>query len=193
MCADLDLSVNLVRENCSLFNREWAYLHRSLSGKYRVSRITVTTTEFDELKSIRTGTYPDGVYIYLGKRIRVDLIEADPDLSDFYVVNGNFDGTHYELLSYHTGNKIEGDGSRYLIPASELPPSETPGIGVLDVQGRTFGNIPPLQRGYIHRPVLEAELHTHLTNDRHSIVTLVGRGGIGKTSLALSVLNHIAK
>jgi hypothetical protein len=39
---------------------------------------------------------------------------------------------------------------------------------------------------------LESEVLSVLVNDRHPIVTLVGRGGIGKTSLVLSVLHEVA-
>ncbi len=41
---------------------------------------------------------------------------------------------------------------------------------------------------YIDRPKLEAELYGLLVDDKRPIVTLVGRGGIGKTSLALKVI-----
>ena len=54
-------------------------------------------------------------------------------------------------------------------------------------------NLPTLAPGYVRRPRLEAEVCASLTNDRHPIVTLVGRGGIGKTSLVLAALREIAK
>jgi hypothetical protein len=46
--------------------------------------------------------------------------------------------------------------------------------------------------GYVNRPELQAALLNRLSDDRHSIVTLHGSGGIGKTSLALAVLHHVA-
>ena len=60
------------------------------------------------------------------------------------------------------------------------------------VVGRCFANLPPLARDYIHRTELEAELESILSNDRNPLITLVGRGGIGKTSLALKVLHQLA-
>lgn len=45
---------------------------------------------------------------------------------------------------------------------------------------------------YVPRPQLEKELYQALNDDRHPVITLVGRGGIGKTSLAISVVNRIA-
>lgn len=40
--------------------------------------------------------------------------------------------------------------------------------------------------------MLENKVKDILTNDRHPVVTLVGRGGIGKTSVALALLHKIA-
>ena len=53
--------------------------------------------------------------------------------------------------------------------------------------------MPPAPAGYISRPSTEKEILEHLINDRHPIITLVGRGGIGKTSLALKILHDLAK
>ena len=100
----------------------------------------------------------------------------------------------FELLSYTTGNKSYSGLGSVLTPASELPPSETQGVGILDVQGHCFGNLPPSPQGYIHRESLEKEVSdVLLATERYPIITLVGRGGIGKTSLALHVLHGIAE
>ena len=61
------------------------------------------------------------------------------------------------------------------------------------MQGRIFTNLPAATPGYVRRPQLESDVREALMNDRHPLVTLVGRGGIGKTSLALTVLFEIAK
>jgi hypothetical protein len=50
-----------------------------------------------------------------------------------------------------------------------------------------------MPRGYIHRVQLESELYERIMDDRHPVITLVGRGGIGKTSLALSVLHRLTQ
>ncbi len=79
-------------------------------------------------------------------------------------------------------------------PAESLPRSETDGLGKLDMVGEVFCNLPPLYISYIHRSDLEAEISRVLSeNDRYPIITLKGGGGIGKTSLALSVLHSLAK
>jgi hypothetical protein len=53
--------------------------------------------------------------------------------------------------------------------------------------------MPPLPQEYVNRRALEGELHRILfETERFPLVTLHGRGGIGKTSLALQVLHEIA-
>ncbi len=79
-----------------------------------------------------------------------------------------------------------------MTPAGQLPTSETQGLGTLEIQGKCFGNIPPPPNDYIKRTALESELLTILLQeDRYPIVTLLGSGGIGKTSLALAVLHEL--
>jgi hypothetical protein len=147
--------------------------------------------EFDYLKGDRSAVFQDGVYIYFGKPCMVDLIETDADALDLFFVNGGFQGRKYELLSYTTGNKITGDATPYLAPATALPESTTHGIQKLEVEGRCFTNLPQHPAEYVFRPELEQELYRILVNDRHPVITLVGRGGIGKTSLALTVLHRL--
>ena len=109
----------------------------------------------------------------------------------FFFPNGAFTDTKYELISYLTDSTRNGDSTRYSAPATALPRSETHGLGQLDVQGNVFGNVPPTPNGYVNRIALQRDLRECLLDDRHPIVTLVGRGGIGKTALALSVLHEI--
>ena len=192
MAPHLEKSLRLVADNFGLFRRQWAYLHRNLSGKYRVTRLTDDASLFSPLQSTRDQTLTDGVYVYFDRPAFVELIKSNVDASDFLLANGGFTDKRFELLSYTSGNKAEGDSTRYLAPAGELPPSETQGIGILDAQGESLGNLPPVRQGYVRRAPLENALHSVLTNDRHPVVTLVGRGGIGKTYLALHVLHEIA-
>jgi hypothetical protein len=194
ICPDLEKSIQMVIDNFNLFKRPWAYLYQNLSGKYRVTKLTTDVTPFDSLKSARPAmSLPDGVYVYFDRLVRVDLIQSTVEAIDFFFPNGSFRDKCFELLSYITGDKAEGDSGNYMTPATELPGSETQGIGALDLQGMCFGNLPPAQDGYISRLVLESELYSALMNERHPIVTLVGRGGIGKTWLALSVLHKVAQ
>jgi tetratricopeptide (TPR) repeat protein len=176
----------------SLFKRQWAYLYRNLSGKYKVMPITEKADAFEELKKVSDKSYPNGVYLFAGTPRLVPFLESDADLTDFFFPNGSFAKGKYECLSYATDNKRQGDGSQHLLPPGTLPPSETQGLGELEELGNCFSNAPTLPEDYISRPALEAEIEKLTADDRHPVITLLGRGGIGKTSLALKVLNQLA-
>jgi hypothetical protein len=184
-------SLGLLTGNHSLFQRPWVYLYRNLSGKYRVTQFGAQAAQFETFKSDRSANLVNGVYIYFDRPTAVDLIFSDAEASDFYVPNGGFNGKRFEVISYISGDTRFEDAANYLSPATELPPSETEGIGTLEVQGRCFGNLPPIPAGYIRRPGLEKELAESLSNERHPVITLAGRGGIGKTSLALAALHFL--
>src|SRR6266480_805364 len=92
------------------------------------------------------------------------------------------------VVPYLTDNKLSGDATEYVTPPGNLPASETEGHGELLARGKCFSNAPDLIRDYVSRPRLEQELLQLLLDDKRPIVTLVGRGGIGKTVLALKVI-----
>jgi tetratricopeptide (TPR) repeat protein len=196
-CPSLEKSINLFIENFRVFRRPWAYISTSQSGKYRVSRIT---TEIDGFEALSTENqlatrYTDGVYVYFDEPMLVELVFSDKDVLNFYLPNGNFNGNKreptFEVISYDSGATDEQDASPYMAAPVELPRSETTGEE-LHVVGASYTNIPPSRPGYVPRQKLEEDLRQKLTNSRHEVVTLAGRGGIGKTSLALSVLHKIA-
>jgi hypothetical protein len=189
---ELERSLDLILRNFRLFHRQWAYLHRNLSGKYRVVPLTADVNAFDHLKSTADVHYLDGVYVHLETPVPIPLIFSSVDAADFLLPNGAFKGRTFEILSYITGTISTADGTPYLAPSTDLPASETQGLGLLQVEGKTFTNLPQLRPGYISRPQLEQLVVDLLLDDRHPIVTLAGRGGIGKTWLALSVLHQIA-
>jgi hypothetical protein len=191
----LEESIKLISENNPLFLRPWAYLHRNLSGKYRIIPMGGEESVFASLKTASAtsqSVYQNGTYISFDSFRRVDLLHTDADVSDFFFPNGAFKGRTFELHSLISDNRQDGDASPYLASASELPVSETHGVGQLDVTNNVWSNLPPAPSSYVARPVLEKEIASILTNDRHPIVTLVGRGGIGKTSLALQILHAVA-
>jgi hypothetical protein len=112
-------------------------------------------------------------------------------MSDFWLPNGSFCDTSYEAISYATGSRTYPESARYSVPATPLPPSETEGLDALDIQGTIWGNLPEVSADYVSRPRLEAEFEKILLDERHPTITLAGRGGIGKTSLALSSLHQL--
>lgn len=190
---DLEQSVRLYLDNSVVPRLQWVFVKRNLSGKYHVVGLSVGSSAFDKLKGDRSTNLPDGVYIDFAGACRVELIDTSIDLTDFFYPNGHFRHRACEWLSYITGTRKDMDGTPYIAPATGLPPSGTEGARSLDLVGRAFANLPPDPTEYVSRDELEVELTRVLENDRHPVVTLVGRGGIGKTSLALRVLHQIAR
>jgi hypothetical protein len=196
-CSDainpLQESLNLIIENSSIFKRSCVYLHQNLSGKYRVSPIAGDPSPFECYKSVTGESLENGIYVHLSKPVKISLIETSAELRDFFFANGGLTNSKFDLISYATGATDDGDAGRYRTPPGKLPPSETEGLASLDAVGNCFINVPRIGRDYVARPELEKELLGLVMDDRHPIVTLVGRGGIGKTSLALATLPHVAQ
>lgn len=187
----LEQSISIIVKNLTLFGWEWAYLHRNLSGKYRITGMSDTIDQFSYLRQTKTESLPDGIYTFRGTPIRIELLESDPDITDFFVPNGQFRGAQYEVISYITNQTKRIDGKQWLTPSIPLPNSETHGALSLDPQGNSLSNVPPCPDDYIERPDLESALENALVHVRHEIVTLGGPGGIGKTSIALSVIKKL--
>ncbi|MFZ0908705.1 MAG: hypothetical protein WAN24_04460, partial [Candidatus Acidiferrales bacterium] len=192
MCLPLEESINLVADRLQLFRRNWAYLHRNFSKKYRVTRLTEASDPFDYLRSDGGPNFENGVYVHYDAHSHVELVVSDPESTDFFLPNGGFSGKKFELISYISDSRLDGNPAPYLIPSTELPPSHTQGIGLLHVQGKSFGNLPSSPTSYVPRHELEKELYEKLMDARHPVITARGAGGIGKTSLALVVLHKIA-
>ncbi len=194
ICVPLEKSLRIFTENFRLFQRPWAFLYRNLSGKYRVTKISQPSSEFDEYKRghFTHAVSSDGVYVWFEQPAKVALMFSSVDAIDFWYPNGKFTERKFETISYITSSRCDEDSTPYLKPSTPLPPSETEGFKNLDIQGNSFGNLPPKQGGYIQRHALENELKQALLNDRHPVITLVGRGGIGKTWLTLNVLYDVA-
>ncbi|MFT3674735.1 MAG: NB-ARC domain-containing protein [Chitinophagaceae bacterium] len=193
-CQNLEKSIFLFVENFHLFRREWVYLHQNLNGKYRVTTLNKSASKFENLKRTKLQPiFPNGVYVFFDCETSVELIYSDADAFDFFLPNGNFKEKNFELLSYISNKRQSVENSLYLTPANELPRSETQGLGELNVQGNCLGNIPPLSSEYVSRRGLENDLKRVLEQeDRYPVVTLRGRGGIGKTTLAISVIHELS-
>ncbi|WP_299113678.1 tetratricopeptide repeat protein [uncultured Winogradskyella sp.] len=193
LCSLLEKSLLLISNNFTLFNYEWAYLSQNLSGKFKVLSISENCNSFNYLKSNagKDKNYERGIYLYLNRPVYVDLVKSDGSVSDFFFPNGNFSSKRFEVLSYVSGSRDSKDNSRYLLPPGDLPTSETEGLAKLEVIGDCFTNLPKVDSIYINREDLETELNKIVINERHPMITLLGRGGIGKTTLALRVLREL--
>ncbi len=195
LCPPLEESLKQFLQH-SLFQREWAYVHRNLSGKYRVTKLGDTDTTFEFLKTRSHSAaehLPNGLYVSLGRPLRVELAESTVDAADFFLANGGFNEKRFEMISYASGQTVFADSSPYMNPTTALPASETQGLGQLEAVGHCFSNMPTPPADYVRREALEADLLGSLRNDRHPVVTLLGRGGIGKTSLALAAAHQLAE
>lgn len=183
-------SIKIICENFSPFKLQWAFLSQNLSGKYKVSGISEHIDNFAYLTSAAgsKSSLETGIYTFINEPIKIDLIFTDSELNEFYFPNGSFRRESFETLSYSTGTKLIQDGKKFLTPPGSLPKSETTGLEELKIVENCFTNIPENQTVYIRRSSLENELQDILNNERHPIITLIGRGGIGKTTLAIKVL-----
>jgi hypothetical protein len=94
-----------------LFRVPWAYLHRNLSGKYRVCQLLEECSPFEYLKRTRDVTLANGVFLHLNGHIHVPLVFSDPDLRDVLIPNGNFKAQTFEVLSYVTNEEARRDAA----------------------------------------------------------------------------------
>ena len=198
-CAQLDSALNVLVDNLQIFRLHWAYLHRNLSGKYRVVPLLNNCSSFERFKRSHDIRLPDGVYFDLSSGghadqfVKVPLVFTDPDVLDIFLPNGNFKNRQFETLSYTTNSVSRCDGSAWSISPARLPTSETEGDTVLSLMGNAFANLPPEPTHYVARPDLEMKVAQELlTPERHPIIALTGPGGIGKTTIALKVVHRIA-
>ena len=189
-CPFLANALDSVIRELKLFGSPWAYLHRNLSGKYRVTPLLGDASPFEYLKRTTGEHLPNGVYFYAAEPIAVPLVFSDPEVRDIYLPNGNHGkDKHFEVLSYVTNEDTRKNGAAWSAPPGALPPSETEGGSELVEFGKAFANVPPGRAGYVPRPELEKRVRRELLgSERHPIVTLTGPGGIGKTSVAIAAL-----
>ena len=72
----LDRSINIIVENLCVLKWEWAYLHRNLSGKYRITSLSEGAEKFSYLKQTKKESLPDGVYTFNGSPFHIELLES---------------------------------------------------------------------------------------------------------------------
>jgi hypothetical protein len=192
-CPLLEKSINLIVVNFTAFKRPWAYLHRNYSGKYRISHFCEKTSDFDFLKTETNISLENGIYCFLDRPRKINLMYSNPELTDFYHTNGNLKNDTFESISYLSDERLICSAKDYLQPITQLPSSHTEGNRELYVIGNCFTNLPESIDEYVSRPSLEHELVKVLKEtERFPIITLLGKGGVGKTSLALNVIKNLA-
>lgn len=190
----LERSLREVVENAPAFGRSWAFLHRNQNGKHRVSGMGGPREPFQYLTREPDHRLDgDGIYVFLDRPRLVTLAYSDPDLSDFLHPNGNYTNDEFELLSHLSGVSRRLHSPQWAVEPSWRPVSETSARPEMGLVGGTFTNVPPPIQDYVPRPSLEAELLAVIADDRNPVVSLHGRGGVGKTSLALTVLEQVAQ
>jgi hypothetical protein len=118
-CPHLQNAISHMVLNLPLLDRPWAYLHRNLSGRYRVTPWSADSAPFEELKTARALDIPnltDGVYVYIGnaRLCHVELMHSDSEALDYMLPNGGFDDRQYELISYISGDTSKVDAAAYL-------------------------------------------------------------------------------
>lgn len=110
ICPVLARAIEAVAEHCQILQVPWAYLHRNLSGKYRVSPLLGDCSSLDYLKRVRDVSTPNGVYVCIEHPLIVRPIFSDPDVGDILVANGAYRGGSFEVLSYVTNESRRQDG-----------------------------------------------------------------------------------
>jgi len=123
-----------------------------------------------------------------------DLLVSDLECQRFSFPNGQFTTAgRSEYIDYASGQCTIVDSTALSTPPAPLPASETHGSSSLEVRSNAFENLPTLPGHYVKRPRLENELRERLLDQNHPIVTLHGRGGVGKTWLALRMALSLAE
>jgi tetratricopeptide (TPR) repeat protein len=191
-------ATRLLVENLPMQSWDWIYLSIKSPENIHFVRIVgldpkyVSTPDTDlgyvEKSGIYFRAHSCGSYFYCDP-----LIITNEECSSFLLPNGSFNEKgSAEYIDYYNAETKVLDVTEYLVPPAPLPPSATEGIPALEIFSNVFGNLPPYSQDYVERNKLQDELITRIRDKNHSIVTLHGRGGIGKTSLALFVAHKLS-
>lgn len=98
LCSLVAEAVEAVVRDLQLLKLPWVYLHRNLSGKYRVCPLLGDSTQFEYLKRTRDVRLPNGVFLYLNRPVHVPLVFSDSDVVDILLPNGNHQPDTFEVL-----------------------------------------------------------------------------------------------
>lgn len=185
--------------HCPLLDARW--MHLSIRpAKKSIRGISLLGSGPKHMRDADTAPFAPnepGPYIVPGKQRAFwvgDLLRTNLECTEFFLPNGGYRSPGVaEYLDYATGASRQIEVPQFSLPPGPLPASETEGLPSLDVQSNVFGNLPSLPTQYVSRPAIEQELTERLLDHNHPIITLHGRGGVGKTSLALHVAHSLAQ
>jgi NB-ARC domain len=190
----------------------WLHLHKNVANTNAVSwlagnKIEILNQYLNYNYNIKNAN--DKLYLIIEEEAKnlknfedIDLI-LRPLPDDLYICgsdkllylnNGNFQsGTcQCEYLCIFNG-KIQNKSVSHSDEPTKyinIPFSSTSAVK-LQIKNNVLTNIPDSLPNYIDRKSLETELLSILKNkEQNAIITITGRGGIGKTSLVLKVLNR---
>lgn len=191
-------AVKALVEHCPCFS--WKWLHLSIRKKGNIRGVALKSSQPHHMHAADAAAYQvptAGVYFVPEQGLKAyscrDLLRSNRECNVFLLPNGGYNGAgKSDFLDYATGTTSKEDVSDFLTPPASLPTSETHGLEALDVQANIFGNLPEPPMGYVRRQRLEQELLLRLLDKNHPVITLHGRGGIGKTCLALAVAHNVA-
>ncbi len=187
-------------ENCPIVN--WAWYHLSVrQSRNNVRAVQLTGpspahVRSEESKQLRPKTH--GIHFRTHTRGRLfhcgEMLRSNRECTTFFLPNGGYTNRGIaEFLDYGSGRVEHVELPQYVQPPARLPASATEGAATMDIFANVLGNLPPRPPRYVDRPRLEQELLTRLLDRNHPIITLHGRGGIGKTSLAIHVAHKISE
>lgn len=186
-------------QNCPIVRWEWYQLSiRPQKNNVRAVELKglspshVKASESEKLRpriaGIHFRTHDKGQLFHCG-----ELLRCSRECLSFSIPNGGYTKKGVaEFLDYGTGNVEHVELPAYLQPPAPLPASATEGAAALDVYADALGNLPRRPPRYVDRRRLQDELVERLRDRNHPIITLHGRGGIGKTSLALHVAHELS-
>lgn len=189
--APLAKALKLISDNLQLVNLRWYLASETFAGIPRHHALGENDRALPE-QLPREGLFA----LHGDVALPLNLVEAAPGAAELFFANGRYQDRDqsYECLAYVTGSQKRTSASQYTNEPQSLSSSESEGLSELDLQGSTWGNLPPRKTDYVERVELEEELLEELLNPEiDPIITLGGPGGIGKTSTALQVLHEVAE
>ena len=185
---------------CPVMKWKWVRVYRTPANDLRVVWLNGPTPERlanDATRAFESASC-EGIYILPDKAQHSFacglLHHSDRQCKNFYWPNGGFASatSKAEFINYANGITKKVDAFEFVEPPAPLPRSETHAPFVFDIQSSVFGNLPSLPERYINRPQLQDDVLARLTDRNHTIITLHGRGGVGKTYLALHAAHYIS-